>query len=81
MSKRIWATYHRESAHIYKDLGSNDSFILIISAGGCTGVHWFANELIKAIVLLKINQLSPRQTSVQIIKFDATQIRKKRSLG
>ncbi len=33
----------------------------------CTGVHWFANELIKAIVLLKINQLSPRHTPVQVI--------------
>ena len=33
----------------------------------CTGVHWFANELIKAIVLLEINQLSTRRTSAQMI--------------
>ncbi len=32
----------------------------------CTGVHWFANELIKAIVLLEINQLSTRHTSAHL---------------
>ena len=46
--------------------------IIKIHECSCTGVHWFANELIKAIVLLKINQLSPRHTPVQVIKFDAT---------
>ncbi len=30
---------------------------------GCTGVHWFANELIKAIVLLEINQLSNQSST------------------
>ncbi len=35
----------------------------------CTGVHWFANELLKAIVLLKINELSTRHTPGQCINF------------
>ncbi len=40
----------------------------------CTGVHWFANELIKAIVLLKINELSTKHTSGHT-KMQSTQLK------
>ncbi len=40
----------------------------------CTGVHWFANELIKAIVLSEINQFNTRHTPRQRVHLQTSNI-------